>query len=185
MKAFGVYDNLSEGRLEAVLNINHEYSAFGFDADGYILIEDTYLKNAPVMARLLSLVSLQQILQADKGIAFEKIRLPLLMDNKVLRITKGRMKGPNIGLNLKGYVDFANNNMKFNGALIPATAVNTIVKNIPLVGPILTGSQGAIVAADFSVKGPIDKPEVSANPFSMVTPGIVKDIWDGISGGDE
>lgn len=185
LKAFGIYDNLSEGRLEAVLNINHEYSAFGFDADGYILIEDTYLKNAPVMARLLSLVSLQQILQADKGIAFEKIRLPLLMDNKVLRITKGRMKGPNIGLNLKGYVDFANNNMKFNGALIPATAVNTIVKNIPLVGPILTGSQGAIVAADFSVKGPIDKPEVSANPFSMVTPGIVKDIWDGISGGDE
>ena len=185
LRALGVYDNFSKGRLEAILNINHEYSAFGFDGDGYILIEDTHLRNAPVMARLLSLVSLQQILQADKGIAFDKIRLPLLMDNRVLRVTKGRLKGPNIGMNLEGHVDFANNNLKFNGALIPATAVNTIVKNIPLFGPLLTGTQGAIVAADFSVKGPIDNPDVSANPFSMVTPGLIKDIWGGISGGDE
>lgn len=185
LKALGVYSNLEEGRLEAILNINHEYSAFGFDADGHILIEDTYMKNAPVMARLLSLVSLQQILQADKGINFDRISLPLLMDDRVLRVKRGKLKGPNIGMNLKGHVDFANNNMKFNGALIPATAVNTIVANIPLLGTLLTGSQGAIVAADFSVKGPIEKPDVSANPFSLVTPGIFKDIWDGIAGDDE
>ena len=143
------------------------------------------MKNAPVMARLLSLVSLQQILNAEKGIAFERINLPLLMDDRVLRVRKGRLIGPNIRLNLSGHVDFANNNMKFNGSLIPATAVNTVINNIPILGPVITGSQGALVAADFSVKGPIDKPDVSANPLSLVTPGILKDIWQGITGSGE
>ncbi len=184
LKALGVYDNLREGRLEAVLNISKEYSAFGMDGKGYILVENSFMKNAPVMARILSMVSLQQIISVGKGIAFDKIKIPLKMDDRVLIIKKGRLRGPNIGMRLAGFLDFKNNNMNLSGSLIPIRGVNTVVAAIPILGMIITGSQGALIAADFRVKGAIDEPDVSANPLSLVTPGILKDIWTGIFGDD-
>ena len=182
LRALGVYDNIYSGKMEAFLRIDKEYSPFGFDAEGHVLIENSFIRNAPAMVRLLSLVSLEQIMSANQGIAFEKIKFPLQMQNRTLYIEKGRMAGPNIAMRLAGSFDFAKNEIDLDGSLTPASGINSFVSKIPLVGALVTGTQGAVMVADFGVSGPMSEPKVWANPLSIVTPGLLKDIFGGIFG---
>ena len=60
---------------------------------------------------------------------------------------------------------------------------------IPLLGTIITGGQNeGVVAADFRITGPLDRPEVSVNPLSALAPGILRRIlraMDGAGGDGE
>ena len=182
LRALGVYDNIYKGKMEAFLRIHKEYSAFGFDAEGHLLIENSFIRNAPAMVRLLSLVSLEQIMSAGQGIAFEEIRFPLQMQNRTLYIEKGRMKGPNIAMRLAGSFDFQKDEIELDGSLTPASGINSVISKIPLIGAIITGTQGAVMVADFGISGSMAEPRVWANPLSIVTPGLLKDIFGGIFG---
>ena len=182
LRALGIYENLHKGKMEAFLKIQKEHSPFGFDAKGHALIENAFVRKAPVMMRLLSLVSLEQIMSANQGIAFEEIKFPLEMQDRTLYIKKGYMKGANIGMKLAGSIDFKSSKLNLNGSLTPVSGLNSFVGNIPIVGLILTGTQGALMVADFGIKGALSSPEVWANPLSIVTPGILKDIFGGIFG---
>jgi hypothetical protein len=71
--------------------------------------------------------------------------------------------------------------MDMQGTLVPVVKLNSVLGNIPVLGYILTGSQGAISGADFKVysdkKG---EKKVSVSPLSVITPGIVKDIFSSV-----
>lgn len=181
-RALGVYSNLHKGKMEAFLKIDKEYSPFGFDAEGHALIENTFVRDAPAMMRLLSLVSLEQIMSANQGIAFEEMMFPLEMRDRTLFIKKGRMQGPNIAMRLAGSVDFAKQQIDMDGSLTPASGLNSVLGRIPILGRIITGTQGAVMVADFGVKGSTEEPEIWANPLSIVTPGILKDFFGGLFG---
>ena len=57
--------------------------------------------------------------------------------------------------------------------------LNKVIGSIPIVGDILTGGSGGVFAATYSVKGPSENPEISANPLSVLTPGILRRIlWE-------
>lgn len=77
------------------------------------------------------------------------------------------------------------NELNIDGQLAPALPLNRLVAKIPLLGRLLTGSQDALVVADFKLKGPTDNPDVHVRPLSVITPGLLKDVWRGMtSGGD-
>lgn len=183
VRALGVYENLHKGKMEVFMKIDREYSPFGFDATGHALVENTFVRNAPAMVRLLSLVSLEQIMSANQGIAFNEMKFPLEMQDRKLFIKDGRMEGPNIAMKLAGMVDFKNNTLELDGSLTPASGLNSVLARVPVFGALLTGTQGAMMVADFGIEGPASEPEVWANPLSIVTPGILKDIFGGIFGG--
>jgi hypothetical protein len=55
--------------------------------------------------------------------------------------------------------------------------VNKAIGSIPLIGDVLTGGTGALIAATYKMKGRGGKdPEVSVNPLSVLTPGILRRI---------
>jgi hypothetical protein len=74
------------------------------------------------------------------------------------------------------------NKLDIEGSLIPVQGLNKIVSKIPIVGHIITGSQDGVLVADFKVRGDYDDPDVSVNPLSVVTPGLLKDIFGAITG---
>ena len=62
--------------------------------------------------------------------------------------------------------------------LIPAYAINAIINKIPLLGKIITGIEGeGIIGFNYKVSGDYENPEYSINPFSVLTPGIVRSIF--------
>jgi hypothetical protein len=51
------------------------------------------------------------------------------------------------------------------------------IGHIPLLGRLLTGvNREGIIAAQFSITGKLADPEITAQPLSVLTPGITRDL---------
>jgi len=171
----GVFKSLRKGNLHAQANI---YNVKGKkQGQGLIKLHKTYMVKAPVMAKILSLISLTELISSKDGIYFEDVEIPLKFVGDEIITDHAFLSGPSIGLRLRGKINPDKDNLNIEGQLIPAEGLNSLISKIPLLGDILTGSQSGLLVADFKVKGSLKDPKVSANPLSFVLPGLVKDFF--------
>ncbi|MGE3622934.1 MAG: hypothetical protein AB7H77_03535 [Bdellovibrionales bacterium] len=64
--------------------------------------------------------------------------------------------------------------------------VNRVLGAIPLIGDLRTGGDGqGVLGVTYTIKGPIEKPSVSVNPASLLTPGFLRNIFFGGEESDE
>jgi hypothetical protein len=71
------------------------------------------------------------------------------------------------------------------GNIIPARFLNSILNNIPLIGPLLSGGKGeGLFGIAYTVKGKFEEPEISLNPLSALAPGFFRKIFQSL-GDDE
>jgi hypothetical protein len=138
--------------------------------------------NAPTLARLLSMVSLTGLMSAlnNEGLGFSKLEADFNWVYKpkgsILVMKNGRTSGNSVGFTFDGTYDKNASTINIEGTMVPLAGVNKVIGSIPLVGDILTGGTGAVVAATYSVKGETKKPTVFVNPLSILTPGILRRI---------
>ena len=78
---------------------------------------------------------------------------------------------------LRGEIDNWAKTLDIDGTIIPISGVNNVLSGIPLVGDILTGGGSGILAATYKIRGPMDKPQASVNPLSVLAPGILRKIF--------
>src|SRR5690606_19494988 len=65
---------------------------------------------------------------------------------------------------------------QIGGTYVPAAGLNAALGSI--LGPLTGGAQGdGLLGITFAVQGPIAGPQVIVNPFSLVAPGIVREIF--------
>lgn len=105
------------------------------------------------------------------------------MDGDKVRFDRAGFEGPSMSIQLDGEYDRKASVMNFDGRLAPAIPMNRLVAKIPLVGTLLTGSQEGLLVVDFKLKGDSSDPQVDVRPLSVLTPGLVKDFWRGLTGG--
>ena len=54
-----------------------------------------------------------------------------------------------------------------------------IINKIPLVGQIITGIEGeGLIGVNYKAKGTTDNPVYNINPLSVLTPGIMRNVFD-------
>lgn len=184
IRFLGINDHLVGGTLGANITIFNQHGLFDVEAEGRVDIGEVHFVRAPLLAQILSLLSIQQLLSREEGILFREVEGVFKMNRKQLTVSKLRLSGPSLGMMFKGAIDFAKDSMNLEGKLIPAEGLNRLVGNIPLVGTLITGSQNALIAADFTVKGTTENPEIDVNPLSVITPGVIKDIFGALFGSD-
>ena len=129
----------------------------------------------PVLTKILSLASLTGALDIleGKGIFFKEAYLKYELNNNELKILDCYGTGPSLGFVLEGMVG-ENRFTSLNGSLAPANTINNIVREIPVVGKILTGKKGdGIFGASFKIKGN-DKLQVEVNPIKTITPRFIQ-----------
>ncbi|MDP6331091.1 MAG: AsmA-like C-terminal domain-containing protein, partial [SAR324 cluster bacterium] len=81
------------------------------------------------------------------------------------------------GIVFSGWIDLDRNELDINGSVAPAYILSRLVRWIPILGTILTGTdKGGLIALDFRLTGSIDDPEKSSNPLSLA-PGILRDVF--------
>lgn len=184
LAATGLSQSLRRGEMMGHLNYhyNEQKDIIG---EGHISILNTGLVKAPILAKILSYLSLEQLLTDQKGILFDEVSAPFNLIGPIIKFKDISMKGPSIGLNFRGNYNMDKSELDVKGRLTPVAGLNKVIGNIPVVGGILTGTQEGLLVADFSVKGPVNNAKVSANPLSLVTPGLVKDIIDVVTGEDD
>jgi uncharacterized protein YhdP len=154
--------------------------------EGTLRIDRFTLLDAPLLARLLTVASLTGIgnLLGGEGIHFDRLELPFVLRDDLLSIDRGRMSGSQLGLTVKGPVDLERDRLDLQGTVVPLYALNRAIGKIPLLGPFLTGREGeGAFAATYSVKGPLEAPQITVNPLSVLAPGFIRDLFSGIASG--
>ena len=66
-----------------------------------------------------------------------------------------------------------------SGTFVPLYGLNSFVSNIPLLGDILTSRKGeGIIGMTYTMEGTFAEPDISVNPLSALTPGILRRIFE-------
>jgi hypothetical protein len=155
-------------------------------ADGRFEISDFVLKDAPLLARLLTLASLNGIgnLLGGTGIQMDHLLLPFTYEDQKLTLTDGLLRGSELGLTIKGDVALDQERVDLEGTIIPIYTLNRLLGQVPVLGRILTGADGrGAFAATFRIEGPQDNPTVFVNPLAILTPGLIRDFFGGLVNG--
>ncbi|HEU4548851.1 MAG TPA: hypothetical protein VFS01_04085, partial [Rhizomicrobium sp.] len=59
-------------------------------------------------------------------------------------------------------------------------ALNSFISNVPVIGDILASKKGeGIFGVTYSLSGDSEHPDISTNPLAMLTPGILRRIFEG------
>ena len=152
------------------------------DYRGELTINDFTIVNQPFLTRLFSAGSLGGLIDllGGNGIAVDRLQAPFSMHDGVLNIREARASGPSIGLTAQGYLDRRKDKIGLEGALAPIYGLNSVLGAIPLLGDVLVSQKGeGIIGMSYSVSGNADEPKISVNPLSVLTPGILRRIFEG------
>ncbi|MBN9590814.1 MAG: AsmA-like C-terminal region-containing protein, partial [Alphaproteobacteria bacterium] len=152
------------------------------DYKATLVAEDFRVMNQPFLTRLFSAGSLTGIidLMSGQGIAIDKMTVPFTARDGSLRIRDARASGPAIGISADGYLDRNRNEIALRGTIAPVYGINSLLGAIPLVGNVLVSKKGeGVFGVTYSVSGNADEPHISVNPLAMLTPGILRRIFEG------
>jgi len=178
-KFLDIYPNMVGGRL----NITGIYddAAPGQPLNGHISVTDYRVVNAPVLARLLSIMALSGILDAleGEGLAFRDLSVPFELNEGTFALKDARASGTALGFTATGKVFRHADVVNLEGTVIPAYALNSAFGKIPLLGDLLTGGEkgGGVFAATYTMTGPMEEPVVSVNPLSALAPGFLRNVF--------
>jgi len=96
-----------------------------------------------------------------------------------IQVRNGRTSGQSIGLTTQGTVDIGNDTAQLYGVIVPAFALNNLLSNVPLLGPLLTGGKdGGMFAISYQLHGRFDDLKSDVNMMSAVTPGALREIFN-------
>ena len=176
--AFFKLDSIRGGRLygEAIRPRNDSNLIWS----GTVNVDDFTLVNAPVLAQILSLASLDGLVNVlgGDGLEFKTVELPFTWGKGVLGLEAARASGPALGLTSDGQVDIGKKSIDLDGTLIPAYAANSFFDSIPIFGDILGGkADDATLGLTYNVGGSFDQAKVAVNPLSALTPGVLRQIF--------
>mgnify|MGYP001231334269 CR=1 FL=1 len=139
-------------------------------------IYDFKVKKVPLLAKLLTLASLQGIadLLTGEGIRFDQFEMNYETENKLTKINEMYSIGPAISIMMEGYIE-KDKLVSLRGTLVPATTINNTISKIPLLGNILVGKKvgEGVFGVSFKIKGPPKKLKTTVNPIKTLTPRFI------------
>jgi hypothetical protein len=162
------------------LNFDGKFS--GGKGDALVTMKDVRLKDAPLVAQLFSLASLQglaDVLSGD-GVLFTDVQAPVKFIDGRLDLPGLRATGPAMGLTARGWIAPDDGELALDGVLAPSfIGANQVLGALPIIGDLFVSRQGeGMFAPTYSVRGTFSKARISINPIAALTPGILRQIFE-------
>lgn len=179
IKAFGLSQKIDAG----VLDVQAKYSD-GI-LTGVMEIEKFRLHKAPILAKIMSMTSLTVAIfdslgniAGQRGIGFDKANCPFSYNGSIIKMSECEAAGPSLIISGSGTINVEKDIININGTVAAPNIIDSTLGRIPLIGKAITGSdEKGFIGANFSVEGSTDDAKVSANPLSILTPGIFRQIF--------
>jgi Protein of unknown function/AsmA-like C-terminal region len=187
-RGFFAFESMRGGQLSATINLPGQANdqvnpnSTAPDFSGLLTIKDFQMLNQPLISRMFAAGSLTGIgdLMGGDGITLEEWNFPFTSKNNVLSVNGARAVGRAVGASADGYIDRPHGTLALKGSLIPAYELNSVLSNIPLLGNILASKQGeGVFGVTYSATGNMEHPDISTDPLSILTPGILRRIFQG------
>ncbi len=179
LRILDVYDNMAGGELS--LSGRFDDSIEDAPLSGELDIQGYQILRAPTLAQMLSILALTGIVDAlqGDGLAFDRLTVPFTYSDGLLELREARATGASLGFTASGSVFTQVDYLDLNGTIVPIYALNSLLGNIPLVGTLFSGGEegGGLFAANYTINGNIEEPEITINPLSVLTPGFLRNIF--------
>ncbi|MEM7661908.1 MAG: AsmA-like C-terminal region-containing protein [Pseudomonadota bacterium] len=171
------FDSLEDGDLE----IAGTFARGDLPTQIRIGITDGRLKDAPLLTQILSLASIRGMsdtLSGD-GVLFTDIDIPLAIAGGRYNIVGAKASGPALGFTANGWVNTDTGGIDIDGVLVPSFGINSALGGIPLIGDLFVSRDGeGVISLRYGVKGTLERAQISVNPLSAVTPGVLRRIFE-------
>ncbi len=182
LQALEITPNMVGGSLAMEARVEGDLA--GHPLSGVLRIDDFRMVDAPVLAQLLSLPSVDIIgtleMLGGQGVKFDRFEAPYVYRNGVLTLDGALASGVSLGITMDGSIDFRRDDVDVRGQVAPFNLLNTIVGAVPIVGDILTGGDGGgIFAFPYRVEGARANPSITVNPLAIVLPGPLRELMPG------
>jgi len=145
-------------------------------SNSVLKIDNFKVQEVPVLAKLLTLASLQGIadLLTGEGIRFTDFEMKFSNKNDLMSIDEMYAIGPAISVLMDGYIE-TKKLISLRGTLVPATTINKSIASIPLIGKILVGKKTGegVFGVSFKIKGPPKDLKTTVNPVKTLTPRFI------------
>ena len=185
-----IYRRMSGGEL--VLQLN----AADGPQTGTLTLQSFYLRNEPALRRIIPTQS-QMVAGRDQAgnlqatridvneVAFTKAKVDFTRTAGRIDFKDAAIWGRQVGFTLGGFIDYSRDRADIVGTFVPAYGLNNAFAQLPLVGPLLGGSQyEGLFAVNFRVSGQATAPVLTVNPLSAVAPGFLRRLF-GAAGASE
>lgn len=154
----------------------------GADGDAVVTMKDVRLKDAPLLAQLFSLASLQglaDVLSGD-GVLFTDVYAPVKFVDGRLDLPGLRATGPAMGITTRGWIAPEDSELALDGVLAPSfIGANQVLGALPIIGDLFVSRQGeGMFAPTYSVRGTFSRARISINPVAALTPGVLRQIFE-------
>jgi hypothetical protein len=163
-----------KGFEDGYLNFNSVKK--GNISNSILTISNFKIQEVPILAKLLSLASLQGIadILTGEGIRFTDLEMQFSKQKNLIRIEEMYAIGPAVSILMDGYIE-NKKLISLRGTLVPATTINKSIASIPLLGKILVGDKTGegIFGVSFKIKGPPKNLTTSVNPIKTLTPRFI------------
>lgn len=109
----------------------------------------------------------------------ERLLFDLAFADGRLRISDGVVRAATAGLSLQGEIDFSRDTVRLAGTYLPASAFDSFLGKIPLIGQTMfAGGRAGLLGVTFRLAGAIDDPVLTVNPLSAIAPGIFRKLFE-------
>lgn len=164
----GLMKQARGGEMSLVLLPVGQAGAF----DGTLEIRNTRVKNAPVMADLLSALSIVGLLEqlSGNGIVFSEVEASFRLTPDQVVLSQASAVGPSMGISMDGIYRTADKALDMQGVISPVYLINGI-------GSVLTRKGEGLFGFSYRLRGRADDPSVQVNPLSALTPGMFREVF--------
>ncbi len=168
LAATGIFSNARGGALDLQLVPLGAPGSY----HGVARATDFRVRNAPVLAELLSAISVVGILEQlnGSGLVFSDGDAEFRLTPAGVEITRGAAVGASMGVSVAGTFDSRTDRLNLQGVISPIYMLNGI-------GAILTRKGEGLFGFNYHVGGTSGRPSVSVNPLSILTPGMFREIF--------
>ncbi|HET6156845.1 MAG TPA: AsmA-like C-terminal domain-containing protein [Dongiaceae bacterium] len=178
LRALDIYDSIKGGTLKITGKVKdgepRRPLRGRLDSSSFRLV------NTPFFVRFLSVAALTGLVDvlSGEGFYFDGASARFTKTMGTIEVKKFRSAGPSIGLTSSGTIDLDRQKIDLNGVIVPAYAINSILGNIPILGPLLQGGAGeGLFSAAYKITGDLPEPKIDVNPWTALAPGFLRDLF--------
>lgn len=168
LRAAGLLESARRGTLDMTLVPLRGEGRY----DGRLTIRDLGLRGAPVLADLLSAVSVVGLLEQlnGQGITFGEVTGEFTLEPRGITLRRGSAVGASLGVSMSGVYDLRRKWIDMQGTISPIYLINGI-------GQIFTRRGEGLFGFNYRMTGPASAPGTSVNPLSILTPGMFRELF--------
>ncbi len=179
LKTLSIYDAVKEGYI--VIKAKRKEKG---PYIGVFKLKQFNVNKVPVLARfaaLLSPMGIANLFSNKETLSMDRFDCDFEFGEDLIIVKKGIGKSISLGFTVDGKLDRKQSRFALKGNVIPVRFLNSILNNIPLLGPMLSGGEGeGLFGIAYTVSGSFNNPAVSLNPLSMLAPGFIRKFFQSI-----